>query len=194
MTKSIAAFIWIGGLIGWYIIRHPFQRRARDHAVKSSLLDNREWALLCAATMGLFVIPGVYSVTGVPASWDRPFSPTLAWLALAPLFGALWLFRRSHRDLGRNWSVTLKLREQHELVKHGVYRLIRHPMYLSFFLLGIAQFLLIPNWLAGTAGLVGAGLLFGFRAFREEQMMIDIFGEQYRLYMRETKRIIPWVI
>ena len=194
MTKSIAAFIWIAGLVGWYIIRHPFQRRARDHAVKISLLDKREWALLCAATMGLFVIPGVYSVTGIPASWDRPFSPTLAWLALGPLLSALWLFRRSHRDLGRNWSVTLKLRDQHELVKHGVYRVIRHPMYLSFFLLGIAQFLLIPNWLAGAAGLVGAGLLFGFRAFREEQMMIDIFGEQYRLYMTETKRIIPWVI
>lgn len=194
MTQTLAAFIWFGGLVGWYIIRHPFQRRARAQAVKVSLFDIREWALLVAVTMGLFLIPAFYCFTGIPSALDRPFNPMLAWLALVPLLGSLWLFRRSHKDLGRNWSVTLKVRNQHELVKHGVYRLIRHPMYLSFFLIGFAQFLLIPNWFAGSVGLIGAGLLFAFRAFREERMMIDIFGDQYRLYMTETKRIIPWVI
>jgi protein-S-isoprenylcysteine O-methyltransferase Ste14 len=161
--------------------------------VSKSLLDGREWTLLASATLGLFLIPAAYVLTGIPAALDRTFIPALAWLGIVPLCGALWLFRRSHVDLGRNWSVTLKVREQHVLVTSGVYRFVRHPMYSSFFLLGVAQLLLLPNWLAGVSGLVGAGLLFGFRVLREEKMMLETFGDEYRSYMAVTKRVIPWI-
>jgi protein-S-isoprenylcysteine O-methyltransferase Ste14 len=194
MTKTIAELIWFAGLVGWYIIRHPFERKARKMGVSKSLLDWKEWILLASASFGLFLIPAAYVLTGVPASLNREFIPAVAWLGLLPLSGALWLFRRSHVDLGRNWSVTLKVREQHVLIKSGVYRLVRHPMYLSFLLLGLAQMLLLPNWLAGACGLIGAGLFFAFRMLREERMMLESFGEEYRSYMAHTKRIIPWII
>lgn len=194
MTKAVAALIWFTGVAGWYIIRRPFERRARKMGVSKSLMDWREWTLLAIATLGLFLLPATYAVTGFPASFDYPFMPALAWLGIAPLCGALWLFRRSHVDLGRNWSVSLKVREQHVLIKTGVYRLVRHPMYSSFFLLGLAQILLLPNWLAGPSGLVGAGMLFAFRVLREERMMLESFGDEYRSYMAATKRIIPWII
>ena len=194
MTKTIAELIWFAGLVGWYIIRHPFERKARKMGVSKSLLDWKEWILLASASFGLFLIPAAYVLTGVPASLNREFIPAVAWLGLLPLSGALWLFRRSHVDLGRNWSVTLKVREQHVLVKSGVYRLVRHPMYLSFFLLGLAQMLLLANWLAGASGFIGAGLLFAFRVLREERMMLESFGDEYRSYMAHTKRIIPWII
>jgi len=194
MTKTIAELIWFAGLVGWYIIRHPFERKARKMGVSKSLLDWKEWILLASASFGLFLIPAAYVLTGVPASLNREFIPAVAWLGLLPLSGALWLFRRSHVDLGRNWSVTLKVREQHVLVKSGVYRLVRHPMYLSFLLLGLAQMLLLPNWLAGACGLIGAGLFFAFRMLREERMMLESFGDEYRFYMAHTKRIIPWII
>ena len=194
MTKTIAELIWFAGLVRWYIIRHPFERKARKMGVSKSLLDWKEWILLASASFGLFLIPAAYVLTGVPASLNREFIPAVAWLGLLPLSGALWLFRRSHVDLGRNWSVTLKVREQHVLVKSGVYRLVRHPMYLSFLLLGLAQMLLLPNWLAGACGLIGAGLFFAFRMLREERMMLESFGDEYRSYMAHTKRIIPWII
>jgi protein-S-isoprenylcysteine O-methyltransferase Ste14 len=194
MTKTVAAVVWFAGLVGWYIIRHPFHRRAKKVGVRNSLLDWRERALLAIAFLGLLVIPGLYALTGIPAALDYPFVPVVAWLGLVPLAAALWLFRRSHADLGRNWSITLQVREQHALVKTGVYRLIRHPMYSSFFLLGLAQMLLIPNWLAGLSGIVGAGVLYGFRVRREERMMLATFGEDYRAYMADTKRIVPWIV
>ncbi|HZT27204.1 MAG TPA: protein-S-isoprenylcysteine O-methyltransferase [Pseudolabrys sp.] len=194
MTQTAAAIVWFAGLVGWYIIRHPFERRARKIGVSRSLFDRRESGLLAAALLGLFVIPAVYVLTGFPASFDRPFSPAAAWLGTAATAAALWLFRRSHADLGRNWSISLQLREQHALVTTGVYRLVRHPMYSSFFLLGVGQLLLLPNWLAGWAGIAGAGILFVFRFRREEQMMLESFGEDYRVYMTHTKRIVPWVV
>jgi len=194
MTETVAAIIWFAGLVGWFIIRRPFERRARKVRIRKSLLDWRERSLLGAALLGLFAIPAIYVLTGFPAALDRPFVPAVAWLGLVPQVAALWLFRRSHVDLGRNWSITLQLRDEHSLVTAGVYRLIRHPMYSSFFLLGIAQMLLIPNWFAGLAGVAGAGILYGFRVRREERMMLETFGDEYRAYTAHTKRIVPWLI
>lgn len=194
LTPTAAAVAWFAGLIGWYIIRQPFERKAKKVGVSKSLFDRREAGLLVLAVLGLFVVPLAYVLTGFPALFDRPFRPTVAWLGIAAMAAALWLFRRSHVDLGRNWSISLQVREQHALVKSGIYRLIRHPMYSSFFLLGIAQMLLLPNWFAGVSGIAGAGLLFAFRVGREEQMMLESFGDDYRAYMTQTKRIIPWIV
>ena len=193
MTPTVAALVWFTGLVGWYLIRRPFERKAKKIGVSKSLFDRRESGLLAIALLGLFVIPAIYVLSGFPALFDRPFVPAIAWLGVATTVAALWVFRRSHVDLGRNWSISLEVREHHALVKTGIYRLIRHPMYSSFFLLGLAQMLLLANWFAGLAGVVGAGILFAFRVRREEQMMLESFGDEYRSYMTQTKRIVPWV-
>ena len=104
---------------------------------------------------------------------------------------AVWLFWRSHADLGRNWSPSLQLREGHEVVTGGVYRSIRHPMYASQWLWCIGQTLLLQNWIAGWAGLVLFAPLYLLRVPREEQLMLDRFGEAYRAYMGRTGRVIP---
>ena len=194
MTPTVAALVWFAGLVGWTIIRYPFERRAKKIGVSKSLFDRRESGLLAIAVLGLFVIPAIYVLSGFPALFDRAFVPAIAWLGAATTIAALWVFRSSHVDLGRNWSISLEVREQHALVKTGIYRLIRHPMYSSFFLLGLAQLLLLANWFAGLAGVVGAGILFAFRVRREEQMMLESFGDEYRSYMTQTKRIVPWII
>ena len=113
---------------------------------------------------------------------------------MVTLCAALWLFYRSHVDLGRNWSISLEIRKEHRLVTTGVYRFIRHPMYSSFFLLALAQVLLVPNWLAGASGLLGVGVLYAFRVQQEERMMLEGFGTDYRSYMAHTKRLIPWIL
>ncbi len=114
-------------------------------------------------------------------------------LGLGIMVVGLWLFYRSHADLGTNWSVTLQMRENHGLVTYGVYSVIRHPMYSSMFLIGIAQLLFLPNWIAGPAYLLSFGVLYIFRVRVEERMMLDQFGAEYEQYMRQTGRLIPQV-
>ena len=72
--------------------------------------------------------------SGVPRFADYPFQPVLAWLGAAMFAASLWLFYRVHRELGRNWSDSLEVREQHKLVTDGLYRYVRHPMYTAFFM------------------------------------------------------------
>jgi protein-S-isoprenylcysteine O-methyltransferase Ste14 len=194
ITPRVCEVIWFGGLVSFYIIRYPFERRAKRVRVSKSLFGRRESSLLSFAFLGLCVVPAVYALTGFPQSLDRPFVPAIGWLGLPTLCAGLWLFLRSHADLGSNWSISLEIREQHALVQSGVYRLIRHPMYSSFFLLALAQFLLLPNWLAGASGFLGVGALYAFRIRQEERMMRESFGSVYLSYMARTKRLIPWVV
>jgi protein-S-isoprenylcysteine O-methyltransferase Ste14 len=186
--------IWFAGIAGWYIIRYPFERKAKKVGVRKSLFGRRESSILGFAFLGLCAVPAMYALTGFPKSLDRPFIPAIAWLGLLTLCAALWLFFRSHADLGRNWSISREIREQHALVQTGVYRLIRHPMYSSFFLLSLAQMLLLPNWFAGASGLLGVAVLYAFRVRQEERMMLEYFGNDYLGYREHTKRLIPWIL
>jgi len=64
-------------------------------------------------------------------------------------------------------------------------------MYASEWLWGIAQALLLQNWVAGWAGLALFAPLYVLRVPREERMMLDRFGEEYRAYMDRTGRVVP---
>lgn len=193
MTPTIAKIAWAVSVVAWYLIRYPHERKARRTQVARSRRDLREIALLTVSLSGLGIIPGAYVATGFGGFGDYAFSPAQAWLGVAVFGLSLWLFRRTHKDLGRNWSVSLEVRDSHRLVTEGVYRHVRHPMYTAFFLWAAAQALLLQNWIAGPAGLVGFGTLFLFRVFREEEMMLEAFGEDYRDYSRRTKRLVPWL-
>ena len=193
MTPFIAKLVWVAGIIGWYVIRYPHQQRSRKTPIASRRERAREGILLAISFTGLFILPMTYVTTGEPQVADYPFHPLLAWSGAAVFAVALIGFYRTHRALGRFWSVTLTIRQTHELVTTGVYRHVRHPMYAAFFLWAIAQALLLPNWIAGPAGLVGFGTLFGLRVRREERMMEAMFGDAYRAYAARTWRVIPGV-
>jgi protein-S-isoprenylcysteine O-methyltransferase Ste14 len=193
MTPFIAKLVWWAGIVGWYVIRLPHERRSRKTPIAIRSERRRDQVLLAISFTGLFVIPVIYVATGEPRFADYPFQPALAWLGTAMFALSLALFYRTHRDLGRFWSVTLEIRETHQLITTGVYRYVRHPMYSAFFLWALAQALLLPNFVAGLAGLAGFGTLFAFRLPREERMMEERFGEAYRAYAARTSRIIPGI-
>ncbi|HEX5865076.1 MAG TPA: protein-S-isoprenylcysteine O-methyltransferase, partial [Casimicrobiaceae bacterium] len=171
MTPLVAKLIWLIGVVGWFVIRYPHQRRARRTPKLRRSDRGRELVLMTISATGLGIIPMIYVFTGAPRFADYPMQPWQGWLGAMLFAASLWLFHRTHKDLGRNWSVTLEVREQHALVTNGVYGRVRHPMYSAFWLWALAQALLLPNWIAGPAGLVGFGTLFFLRVGREEALM-----------------------
>jgi protein-S-isoprenylcysteine O-methyltransferase Ste14 len=193
MTVTAAKIIWLLGCVCWYVIRYPHQRRSRRTPVAERRDRARDTVLMTLSFAGLFAIPLTYAITGQPTFAGYPFHAAQAWLGVAVLIGAMALFYRTHRDLGRAWSVTLEIRKEHRLVTYGIYARLRHPMYAAFWLWALSQALLLPNWIAGLSGLVGFGTLFFARVGREERMMLERFGDEYREYMRRTKRLVPGI-
>jgi protein-S-isoprenylcysteine O-methyltransferase Ste14 len=192
-AASVGEIIWVIGIVGWYVIRYPFERRAKRVRVVTGGRSRSDTVGLASALFGLAILPGFYVLTGIPGAADRPASVWAVALGTIIFCLALWVFRRSHKELGRNWSITLEIRDRHELVCGGPYALVRHPMYTSFMLMGLGQAFLLPNWVAGISGLVGFAVLFLLRVDKEERMMLENFGSQYRAYMERTKRIVPYL-
>ena len=190
---SFGEVSWLLGIIAWYVIRYPFERRAKRLRVIRDYRSLPEKIALSAALFGMAILPAFYVATGIPRDADYAVRPWAIVAGIVIFVFGLWIFRRSHKDLGRNWSVTLEIREKHKLVTRGLYRFIRHPMYASFLLIALAQAFLLPNWVAGLSGLVGLAVLFFMRINVEERMMLDTFGEEYRVYSGKTKRIIPYI-
>jgi protein-S-isoprenylcysteine O-methyltransferase Ste14 len=191
--SSVGEIVWVLGVVAWYVIRYPFERRAKRSRVVSDRRSPSDIAGLAAALLGLAVVPGFYIATGIPETADYPASAWAVALGSVIFATALWVFRRSHKELGRNWSITLEIRERHKLVCTGPYAVIRHPMYTSFMLMGLGQAFLLSNWVAGAAGLIGFAVLFFLRVDKEERMMMENFGPEYGAYMERTKRIIPYL-
>ncbi len=192
-VSSVGEIVWVLGIVAWYVIRYPFERRAKRVRVVSDRRSLSESVGLASALFGLAILPGFYVATGIPETADYAAS---AWaVALGTIIFAfgLWVFRKSHKVLGRNWSITLQIREQHKLVCAGPYAMVRHPMYTSFLLMALGQAFLLSNWVVGLAGLIGFAVLFFLRVDKEERMMLENFGPQYRAYMERTKRIIPYL-
>ena len=110
------------------VIRAPHGQRSRAIPVAKSRKGALEIVLLTIAWVAFFLTL-IWIATPAFAFADYPLHPVPLLTGTLLLAFGLWLFHRSHADLGANWSLTLELREKHQLVTHGVYRLVRHPMY-----------------------------------------------------------------
>lgn len=190
-TNGWASLLWVTTVSIITIIRAPYARRAKANAITDQRAITMEYVLLTLVSIGGTFLPLIHLATGALgfANFHLPDWPVFIGAAfLAP---GVWLFWRSHADLGRNWSVTTELREAQDLVTSGVYKHIRHPMYAAIWLLFLPQPLFVQNWIAGLAGPVSFAIMYFIRVPYEEQMMRDSFGEAYNEYCQRTGRLFP---
>jgi protein-S-isoprenylcysteine O-methyltransferase Ste14 len=190
MNPWIAKGVILAGTVVLMAIRAPHGRRNRGVKIGRSYKTTLETVLLGLAWIGFF-IPLIWVASPVFAFAEYPLrtGPLVAGgLCLA---AGLWLFYRSHADLGTNWSITLEMRQAHQLITHGVYRKIRHPMYSALALYNVGQALVTPNWVAGFSNVIVFALLLALRLGAEERMMAEQFGAEYAAYSARTKRLVP---
>lgn len=183
--------VFLVGFILYVTIRGVFEQRTKGNVKLVSRRDARELTLLAVLGVGTMLLPLLYLFTPWLGFADYRLPAWAPWCGSVAMGAALWLFWRSHADLGENWSITLEVRQGHQLVKDGVYRSIRHPMYAAIWLFSLAQGLLLHNWLAGWSAVVLFTLVYCARTPREEQMMCEFFGQEYRDYMQQTGRLFP---
>lgn len=124
------------------------------------------------------------------ASLSIHFPAGVRALGAALSLASLLLLVYVHRSLGRHWSASLHLRERHELVTGGAYARVRHPMYTLLFGNMVGFSLVASNWLVLLPRVVQFAHLYA-RIGREEAMMTERFGDDYRAYVSRTGRLLP---
>jgi protein-S-isoprenylcysteine O-methyltransferase Ste14 len=152
--------------------------------------------------IGFKIITAIITVIGVvglvlylysPSWWTWTFIPLGEWIqwlgiviALVPIFFLIWV----HQYLDKQWSIALEIQEDHKLITTGPYRYVRHPMYLGIFtytmgLMMISLDALVILFFAFT-------IWVNYRRIpREEQMLIQKFGDEYLEYMKRSGRLLP---
>lgn len=170
-------------------------RRAGERLLPDEAAVQREGRLAFAIRfLSFFVLIGILIAYAVNPPWIRALSiPLPAWLrwaglALGLLSLALWVW--TQQALGAQWSAQLQLRQDHQLITTGPYTHVRHPLYTAMVGWAVGLALVTANWIfVGLAALSAA--VFFVRVPREEQMMLERFGDDYRSYMQRTGRVLP---
>lgn len=191
MDSFLFTGLYFAGLIVASAVRWHYTHEYRETVRKEGKRQKADTPLVYLPALGMFVLPAVYAVSSLLSAADYILPEWAGWTGLLVYAGAIWLLWRSHADLGVNFSPVTEIREGQRLVTSGVYSRIRHPIYAAHFIWGLAQPLLLWNWIAGFSMLLTLIPLYLARVGPEEQMMIDRFGDEYRVYLKRTGRLVP---
>jgi protein-S-isoprenylcysteine O-methyltransferase Ste14 len=148
--------------------------------------------LFFAQSVYVIILPPLYLL--FPSSFllfQMPFPNWLRWLGVGLGFLSIPFLLWVHYVLDKEWSVTLKLQTDHKLVTSGPYRRIRHPMYTVLIMYELSWVLVSANLLFLIYYVI-AILLIILRIPKEERMMLEKFGEEYRSYMKRTGWLLPY--
>jgi len=195
VIKILPSLIYFLGLAFAEILRLPLRiNRIRNHQQWNNLrspFQVSEYFVVASVILGIWVLPIIYFFTDYLHPYDYSLPPWATWFAIGIFLISTLIRWSAQRTLDRHWSYTLETREGHALVKTGIYSFTRHPIYVSLILWAIAQPILLMNFIAGFGGAVAVALIWIVRVPREEQMMIELFGEEYRRYMAQTGIFFP---
>jgi protein-S-isoprenylcysteine O-methyltransferase Ste14 len=181
------------------VVRFPHRQRnkreLREKRLAKSQVSGWIISLDLLAFLGTEVIPLVYIFSNWLDFADYRLTPTVQWIigtaGALIFFCGLVLLWIAHRDLGKSWTPSLEITSEHRLITTGIYARIRHPIYAAMWLFVIGQALLLQNWIAGLIGLLTFLPVYFIRTPREEQMLSEYFGEEYRIYRQQTGAIFP---
>ncbi|MHB8303139.1 MAG: methyltransferase family protein [Acidobacteriaceae bacterium] len=95
--------------------------------------------------------------------------------------------------LGRSFSANVAIQDAQTIYKRGMYRWVRHPSYLGLLLVFLAIGLHSQNWISFLVVLIPPSIALLYRIQVEESALRHAFGDEYVLYSRATKRLIPGV-
>jgi protein-S-isoprenylcysteine O-methyltransferase Ste14 len=191
MKNLIFNFCYILGLFVTLIIRIIYSRYHKKSNMQGNKIFALDVSLIILTGIGMFIFPVLYIFFSWFTFTDYHIPDAFGGVGLVIFIIGIILLWKAHKDIGSNWTPTLQVRENQTLVTHGTYRYIRHPMYAAHLLWGIAQPLLLHNWIAGFSTLILILPSFMYRIPREEKMMLEFFGKKYQLYMNQTGRIFP---
>ena len=184
--ESFFPVVWVVFLLYWQIKAFNTKTTKRLEPAASRILR----------LLAFLIVIVLLSTTRIPLPWLYfqlwPVGLWPFWLGavmtVAGLLFAVWA--REH--LGRNWSRSVTIKQDHELITSGPYTLVRHPIYTGI-LTGFLGTAIAISQLRGVIALVIVFLVFWAKLRMEEEWMRSQFGETYATYAHQTAALVPYI-
>ena len=172
----------------WLVIEYPYLRRYRVSPVKD--WDKHSAKLWDAANViePVGMIIGFVGIGRIPT--DSNFIGILGLILLLAGVAVRWT---AIYTLGKYFTGTVLIKGDHRLVRAGLYKHLRHPAYTGTLVAHLGLGLSFSNWVSLTLSTVPYLVAAVYRMHVEEKALREAFGEEYILYARDTKRLIPKV-
>jgi protein-S-isoprenylcysteine O-methyltransferase Ste14 len=143
----------------------------------------------------LFLTNAALLLEIVQFPWFGRFLPATYWVIVVGsavtvfgLFVAIW----ARRHLGRNWSGEITIKVEHELIRSGPYRRLRHPIYTGILIMYVGTAIVTGTRLA-LVGVAMAAVAYVRKIRLEEANMRVAFGPAYDAYCSESWALVPWL-
>jgi protein-S-isoprenylcysteine O-methyltransferase Ste14 len=170
---------------------HRWQARSSGEKISHKAEGYFFAAVVRLAGLCLWVNTFAYLLFPASVQWASiPLPSWLRWCGVVAGGACSLLMYWTLSSLGRNLTDTVVTRANAVLVTHGPYRWVRHPFYVTAGLLMLSVTLLTANRMIGLSSLLVMVLL-AIRTPKEEQKLVERFGDDYRRYMATTGRFFP---
>jgi protein-S-isoprenylcysteine O-methyltransferase Ste14 len=179
--------VWIVFLVYWQIKAADAKTTQRLEPAGSRIF--RVFIFLIA--MALLLIPRIPLPWLYVQLWPQGYWPF--WLGAAITVAGLLFAVWARLHLGRNWSRSVTIKEGHELITTGPYRVVRHPIYTGI-LTGFLGTAIATSQVRGFIVVVLIFFVFWLKFRMEEQWMRSQFGETYATYARQTAALVPYLL
>ena len=187
VAKNIIGTSWAIFFIGWVLAaiftKRTIHRQSGAERIRYLIPILIAWYLLFRG----WRLPYPFNVRIIPQNDAVLVISSI--LAVSGLAICLW----ARAILGRNWSGTVTLKENHQLIVRGPYRFVRHPIYTGLLAMLMAT-ALQQRHLAGILGFALAFISFWIKSTAEEDLMLQQFPSHYPSYRDRVKRLIPFVL
>jgi protein-S-isoprenylcysteine O-methyltransferase Ste14 len=190
MIKTIAAVAAIIAVQLYYVISESRMTvRTTRKMDNSADRGTRKlvWILIAVAFYGAW-LPVIFSFGKMLALGDW-----LTWVGVAVMIAGLIFRRYVILFLGSFFTATVQIHRDHQLIRTGPYRYIRHPSYLGILIITLGDGIALANWLSLLLCIALPAIGVVRRIKVEEDELFHHFGEQYRDYREKTWRIIPLI-
>jgi protein-S-isoprenylcysteine O-methyltransferase Ste14 len=191
----IAFWFLFGGLIVLqiYFASRVHQAGERVRADRNAIA-REGWGYVVVRITASLALIAFLVLYAINPTWlgalSAPFPNWLRWVGIALGCASFVLYGWAQSTLGKEWSPHLQMREQHHLVTTGPYARMRHPIYAAYLVFMTSIALVTASWFF-IALLVVSIVVLALRIPKEEQMLIETFGEEYKKYMQRTGGLFP---
>ncbi|HLW78630.1 MAG TPA: methyltransferase [Terriglobia bacterium] len=180
-------FAWLTFVAVWVIMAFTAKRTVKQQSSGSRLLH---LALGVIAYMLIFSDELAWGLL----SWRFiAWGPAVAAAGVALTYAGLAISIWARAILGRNWSASVTVKQDHRLIRQGPYAVVRHPIY-SGLLLATLGTALVVGQVRALAGLAITFVLWLMKSRLEERFMLEEFGGEYEEYRRHSWALVPFVL